>query len=122
MRRARRIDVRLGGGVIEIDSMFQDSCTEPSGGRMAVHEYRLEATADPVSGELLSLRAEPRVLPYNECPLAAGNTGTLLGTPLAELRTVVLEQFKGTKGCTHLNDALRALAEVPVLVQPLLSR
>jgi hypothetical protein len=25
----------------------------------------------------------------------------------------------GTNGCTHLDDALRALAEVPVLARPL---
>jgi hypothetical protein len=39
---------------------------------------------------------------------------------LSELREVVLERFKGTAGCTHLNDAMRALAEVPVLIRPLL--
>ena len=43
----------------------------------------------------------------------------LLDTPLPELRDKVLAELKGTAGCTHLNDALRALAEVPVLVQHL---
>jgi hypothetical protein len=28
----------------------------------------------------------------------------------------VLKSLPGTLGCTHLNDALRALAEVPALV------
>ena len=32
-------------------------------------------------------------------------------------RRVVLEKLRGTAGCTHLNDALRALAEVPQLVK-----
>jgi hypothetical protein len=32
------------------------------------------------------------------------------------LRERVLDELKGTAGCTHLNDMLRALAEVPVLV------
>jgi hypothetical protein len=40
-------------------------------------------------------------------------------TPLPELREKVLAELKGTAGCTHLNDALRALAEVPALVQHL---
>ncbi|WP_189094336.1 DUF2889 domain-containing protein [Nocardia jinanensis] len=118
MRRARRIDVHIGE-VIAIDSMFQDSSTVPTGGRVAVHEYRLTATADPRTGELLTIDADPRVLPYDECPLASRNVGKILGTPLSELRTVVLEKFSGTEGCTHLNDAMRALAEVPAMVRAL---
>lgn len=118
MRRARRIDVAVGD-VLEIDSMFQDSSTVPEGGRVAVHEYLVRATADPVTGELLSLAADPRVLPYNECPLASAAVGAIVGTPLRELRAAVLEKFPGTAGCTHLNDAMRALAEVPALVASL---
>ena len=119
-RRARRIDVTLGD-VIGVDAMFQDSATVPSGGRVAVHEYRLEATADPRTGALLGVRAEPRILPYDECPLAVLNLDRLLGTPLEDLRTVVPRSLRGTAGCTHLNDALRALAEVPALVAALRS-
>jgi hypothetical protein len=51
-----------------------------------------------------------------ECPSAAARALDLLGAPLAELRNVVLERLARTSGCTHLNDALRALAEVPVLL------
>jgi hypothetical protein len=68
---------------------------------------------------LTSVWADPRILPYAECPLAAPNVDRLVGTPLAELREVVLERLKGVAGCTHLNDALRALAEVPRLVASL---
>jgi hypothetical protein len=118
LRRARRIDVRLTD-VIVIDSAFQDSATTSAGGRAVVHEYRLMATADPRSLQLLSVEAEPRVLPFVECPGAAMNASRLLGTPLPELRDRVLAELKGTAGCTHLNDALRALAEVPVLVKHL---
>ncbi|WP_067650733.1 DUF2889 domain-containing protein [Nocardia harenae] len=118
MRRARRIDVHLDD-VIVIDSMFQDSSTTPAGGRVAVHEYRVRATADPATGRLLGVDADPRVLPYAECPLAALNVGTVIGTPLADLRSVVQHELAGTAGCTHLNDALRALAEVPALVRAL---
>lgn len=118
MRRARRIDVHVDD-VIVIDSMFQDSSTTPAGGRVAVHEYHLTATADPRTGELLTIEADPRVLPYNECPLASLNVGKILGTPLSELRTRVREEFPGTEGCTHLNDAMRALAEAPILLRSL---
>jgi hypothetical protein len=118
LRRARRIDVRLAEEIV-IDSAFQDSATTPAGGRAVVHEYRLMATADRETLRLRSIAAEPRVLPFVECPAAALNLGGLLGTPLPALRDKVLVQLKGTAGCTHLNDALRALAEVPVLVQHL---
>jgi hypothetical protein len=115
MRRARRIDVVVTRGLIEIDAMFQDSATVPAGGRVAVHEYGLTATAEIVGGTLVSVAAEPRVLPYRECPLAAGSAKELVGVPLAVMRDEVLERLPGTAGCTHLNDALRALAEVPAL-------
>lgn len=118
MRRARRIDVHIDD-TITIDSMFQDSATRPTGDRVAVHEYRLTATADRTTGELLTIDADPRVLPYDECPLASLNVGKILGTPLPELRSVVLEKFSKTEGCTHLNDAMRALAEVPALIRAL---
>lgn len=121
MRRARRIDVTLGEAVI-IDAAFQDSASRPDGGRMALHEYRLSATADPASLRITSITAEPRVLPFPECPSATRNLARLLGAPLVELRERVLGELKGTAGCTHLNDALRALAAAPSLLEHLLRR
>ena len=115
MRRARRIDVTVGDAVT-IDAAFQDSASRPDGGRMALHEYRLSATADPVSLRVTSISAEPRVLPFPECPGAMRNVARLCGTPLSDLRERVLDELKGTAGCTHLNDALRALAGVPSLL------
>lgn len=98
MRRARRIDVHVQDGRIVVDSMFQDSSTTPDGGRVAVHEYRVGATGDRRTGELLTLDADPRVLPYAECPMASLNVGRMLGTPLRELRVAVLEQLPRTEG------------------------
>jgi hypothetical protein len=46
----------------------------------------------------------------------------MAGTPLADLRAAVLDRLKREKGCTHLNDALRALADVPTLVAHLRER
>jgi hypothetical protein len=115
MRRARRIDISRDT-LIRIDAHFQDSATTPEGPRSALHEYRIRATADPVSLVLLSLDAEPRVLPFAECPSAAVSARRLVGRPLSELREVVLNELRGTAGCTHLNDALRALADVPLLI------
>jgi hypothetical protein len=115
MRRARRVDAWIDD-VIHIDAGFQDSATSPEGGRVAIHEYQVSALADPVSFKLLDLKADPRVLPYRECPAASLNVSRMIGTPLRELRQEVLERLRGTLGCTHLNDVLRALAEVPQML------
>lgn len=119
MRRARRIDIWLQGDTVHIDAGFQDSASLPEGGREAVHEYSLTATADRATMTLTSVTPRPHVLPYPECPAAVANVQQLLGCPLAELREFVLERLGRTAGCTHLNDALRALAEIPVLVRHL---
>jgi hypothetical protein len=118
MRRARRIDVTLGA-VIHIEAAFQDSAARPDGTRAALHEYLVSATADPKSLRLLSIDATPRVLPFGECPGAVTHISRLLGSELPYLRQTVLDRLPGTLGCTHLNDALRALAEVPALANHL---
>lgn len=119
MRRARRIDVWRDGdtGRIEIDSAFQDSAPRPDGGRAALHEYRLRASADPATLEIVSLRPEARVLPFHECPGAVTNALALAGSSLPQIRQSVLTELRGPRGCTHLNDALRALADVPRLLE-----
>ena len=116
-RRARRIEVQRddAAGLIRIEAAFQDSVNRKSGGRGAIHEYNISATADLASGKLLTLEPEARVLPFGECPGAVHNTQRLIGRSLGEIREAVLEQLRGPQGCTHLNDALRALAEVPKL-------
>lgn len=115
-RRMRRMDI-VRTEEISIDAEFQDSATKPDGGRIAVHEYSIRATADQVSSKLLSLEAEPRVLPYGECPGVMSNLPRLLGEPLGAMRRAVPAALPGAAGCTHLNDALRALADVPALLR-----
>ena len=116
-RRARRIDVTRDdeAGLIRINAAFQDSAKRKTQGRVAIHEYDIDATADLATGELLTLIAHPRILPFGECPGAVHNAQKLVGRNIAEIRDAVLEQLRGPKGCTHLNDAMRALAEVPKL-------
>jgi len=116
LRRARRIDIRMDDHLV-IDAAFQDSATSPAGGRRAVHEYTLVVAADPKSLRVLSIEAVPHVLPHAECPSATLNVRRLLDTPLPALREKVLSELRGTAGCTHLNDAFRALADVPMLVR-----
>lgn len=119
-RRARRIDVtRDAAGLIRIDAAFQDSAKRKDGGRVAIHEYNLVVTADPATLEILTLEPEARILPFSECPGAIHNARRLVGSRIAEVRDTVLNQLRGPEGCTHLNDALRALAEVPKLAEDL---
>jgi hypothetical protein len=114
-RRARRIDVWTENGSLHIDVGFQDSGSDPALGRVAIHEYRVIARADAESGVLQELTATPHILPFAECPGAINNVQLVVGTPLTEMRSRVIEQLRGTKGCTHLNDLLRGLAEAPIL-------
>jgi hypothetical protein len=119
MRRARRIDVWDDDGLLCVDAMFRDSCWDPDGAEVVIHEYQITATADRATGMLLTVDAVPRVLPYVECPAAAPNASWMAGTALQDMRTAVLKRLRATDCCTHLNDGLRSLAEVPVLAAAL---
>jgi len=119
MRRARRIDVWDEGGTLGIDAMFRDSAWDPDGQEVVVHEYQMLGRADRASGVLRSVTAVPRVLPYAECPGAAPNAAWMAGTELRVMRSEVLERLRASDCCTHLNDGLRSLAEVPVLAASL---
>lgn len=118
MRRARRMDVWVDDR-IWIDVGFQDSATSPEGGRIAVHEYSVRASASAESCELMSLEARAHVLPYRECPEAVNNIGRVVGRRLGEFRSEVPTVLPGVLGCTHLNDVLRSLSDVPALVRGL---
>lgn len=118
-RRARRIDLWRDGDVIRVDAGFQDSGSNPNGGRTAIHEYRVHAEIDAATNKLLSLQALPLILPYRECPGASVKATRMIGQDVTMFRDAVLETLPSTLGCTHLNDVLRALADVPVLAQKL---
>ena len=119
MRRARRLDVWVDE-MIHIDVGFQDSATSPDGvDRIAVHEYHVSASANLDTFELLTITATPTVLPYAECLGAVPNVTRLVGTDLHEFRLAVLEHLPGVEGCTHLNDVLRSIADVPQLIRRL---
>jgi hypothetical protein len=115
MRRARRIDVWREGDLIRVDAGFQDSGNAPDGARVAIHEYRVQAAVDPDTLVVRSLEAAPLILPFAECPGASTKVSTMVGQPIREFRQRVIDMLPGTQGCTHLNDVLRALADVPDL-------
>ncbi|WP_211359935.1 DUF2889 domain-containing protein [Actinocorallia herbida] len=111
MRRARRIDVAPGPGGTAIDVLFRDSYVLPNGTETVIHEYTVAAEAR--DGVLSRCEATARVLPWTECPGALASARRLAGTPLADLRARIRAEFTGTSTCTHLNDTLRALQDVP---------
>ncbi len=116
MRRARCMEVWRTPGEIRVEAFFQDSAVRPDGCRAAVHEYTVMATASSTTHAITRLAATPHILPFQECESAPAWLQDLVGTPLEELRTTVPALLARTRGCTHLNDALRALAEVPQLL------
>ena len=118
-RRARRIDLWREEELIKVDAGFQDSGSNPNGGRTAIHEYRVYAEIDPVTEQLMALQALPLILPYRECPGASLKATRMIGKKVGEFRGLVLESLPSTLGCTHLNDVLRALADVPILAKQL---
>lgn len=119
MRRARRIDVHPGyrAAPATVDAMFRDSYVLSDGTETVIHEYTLSAELDPRTGVVTTCAATPRVLPWTECPVAAASAGRLTGQPLDGLRRRVRTEFGGISTCTHLNDMLRALEDVPTLLR-----
>jgi hypothetical protein len=122
MRRRRCLDLTAeDDGTFSIWAMFRDTVGEPEGGEAVLHEYAVEATGR--DGVLTEVRADPRVLPFPECPGAAGHVAALAGVAVADLPTAVPEKLVGVASCTHLNDLLRALGGLAGLfdVAPVLS-
>jgi hypothetical protein len=116
MRRRRLIEV-LPGEALEVRAMFRDSHVGADSVERVLHEYDLHATIDPATGVVVSCDATPMVLPWPECPTAAGSAHRLVGQPIASVRNLVRSEFRGTTTCTHLNDLLRSLADVVPLAR-----
>jgi hypothetical protein len=115
MRRSRRMDV-TAGPLASIDVLYRDSYVDEDGTETIVHEYTVSATVDTADGILVSCAATPRVLPWVECPAAALSASRLVGQPVSGLRRHVRDTFLGTSTCTHLNDTLRSLEDIPALL------
>ncbi len=114
--RRRRIDVLDTGEEVVAEAWFRDSFTDADGAHRVLHEYRVAVTADRGSYAVRHLSAHPRVLPHRECPVAAASAQRMRGIPLGQLRERVSSDLFGPESCTHLNDLLRSLADVPGLL------
>lgn len=116
MRRRRLIDVVADAdGGFSVWAMFRDSVGEHDGSEAVLHEYALGVTG---TGEQIShLIAEPRVLPFPECPGAASAVKILEGRKVGDLPAIVPSLVTGTASCTHLNDLLRSMGGVAELLR-----
>jgi hypothetical protein len=117
-RRLRRVDVGGPGadGCCPVDVLFRDSHWDDSGVETVVHEYSLSVTVDPEAETIVTIDAVADVLPWVECPQALGSASRLAGRSFADLRQWVRSELRGTSTCTHLNDTLRSLSDLGVLL------
>jgi hypothetical protein len=117
MRRQRLIE-RAGR---DVWAMFRDTYAQLDGVVTVLHEYTVEATLDgggDGDGErVVRCVSVPRVLPWAECPTAAGSAGRVVGRRVADLRSMVRDEMVGTTTCTHLNDLLSSLSQAGRLVE-----
>lgn len=120
-RRARRLDVVADdpqGGSVGFDVHFRDTYREADGDG-AVHEYTVRGRFAPATRTIVSIDADAPVLPWTECPGALASVPRLVGATTDDLRGRIRSEFVGTSTCTHLNDVLRSLADLPVLAKSL---
>lgn len=113
VRRTRRLDVTPGATVV-VRADFRDSWCDDAGEVGVLHEYVVTATIDS-EGVVTAIEAEPRVLPYDECTLAAASPRRLVGRRITDVAEEV-RAGAGTSTCSHLDDLLRTLTNVPKLV------
>jgi hypothetical protein len=115
MRRRRCIDVSTGpDGAFDVWAMFRDTVGEGDGAEVVLHEYTVRTRG--TDGVVESIEAEPRVLPFAECPSAGQAVGAMVGTEVGRFATAVGDTLSGIASCTHLNDLLRALGGIGDLV------
>lgn len=113
VRRVRRLDV-VPGETVTLHASFRDTWCDSAGAEGVLHEYVLTATLDG-DRRVATIHAEPRVLPYNECSLAAASPGRLVGLRIEDVAAEV-KATADTTTCTHLDDLLRSLEAVPALL------
>jgi hypothetical protein len=114
-RRLRRLDLTPDADGVAYDVHFRDSWVDQDGLERVTHEYSLRGRYDPVEEVISTIRVTAHVLPWPECPGAAASATRVTGMRLDDLRAVVRRDFVGTTTCTHLNDVVRSLADLPVL-------
>ena len=121
-RRGRRIDVWRAGDELRIDLHYRDVYRPATRPAMVIHEYSVRGRAEAESLQIREMTTEAHALPWSDCNSVVTSTDGLVGVRLGECDTTVRTRLAGTAGCTHLNDSLRELDEVPALAAALHQR
>jgi hypothetical protein len=109
---------------------YRDSYADPDGLSRALHEWTVHTVlADSgLGGSGLAGSGDARFgkfaveagrLPWVECPAAGLSAHRLDGHAMADVEQMIGAGFAGISTCTHLNDTLRGLAELPDLIASL---
>ena len=106
-------------GKVGIDAHFRDSHADAAGRETIC--MSITSRLPPHPRHIRLITADPHVLPWPECPAAAAGTSRLAGVELSTLPAHVRDTFTGASTCTHLNDMVRALADVPALAASVLT-
>jgi hypothetical protein len=118
MRRFRRLDLGpVEAGTAEFDAHFRDTHVDGDRVETIVHEYTVAGSVDTSTRTITSVTANVHVLPWQECPGAIGSAARVRGMALSQMRKRVRGEFVGTSTCTHLNDTLRAIADLDALLE-----
>ena len=118
MRRRRLIDVSAGTVQgFKVFATFRDTFVGADDVQRVLHEYTLVGAVD-ADGRITSCVATPRVLPWNECPHAAASASRLVSQHAVDIRRS-MRGVRGVGTCTHLNDLLRSLGDLDVLIEKL---
>jgi len=117
MRRLRRLDLGpIDAGSVDFSAHFRDSHVDGDGDETIVHEYTVTGSVDTSSRTITAVTANVQVLPWQECPGAIGSAARVEGMSLSDMRARIRTEFVGTSTCTHLNDTLRAIADLDALL------
>jgi hypothetical protein len=114
-RRARATAVSRTAAGVEVRLWFRDSYADPDGVERALHQWWVSAVLDG-RGRLTGVSGTAGQLPWLECPWAAHSALALEGLEPEAVEHAVAQDFRGIGTCTHLNDTLRTLAELPDLL------
>jgi hypothetical protein len=118
MRRFRRLDLApADGDSADFTAHFRDSHVDGAGVETIVHEYTVAGAIDTATRTVRAASADVRVLPWQECPGAIASATRIVGMTLAQMRDRIRGEFVGTGTCTHLNDTLRAVADLDALLE-----
>ena len=121
---------------VPVTIRYRDSYADPDGLSRALHEWTVHTVltgsgpgsgsgpgpgpgSGPGEARFGEFAVEAGRLPWVECPVAGLSARRLDGHAIGDVEQMISSGFAGISTCTHLNDTLRTLAELPDLVASL---